>query len=154
AIATLAIGIGANTAIFSAVDTLLLTPLPFRAPDRLMNVSLTIPASAAGQAQANVVWSYPKAEVFRENQHVFSDLTAWFNTQSTIRIRDDAQRVAGEFVDLHYFTTLGVTPAIGRGFLPTENRVDGAAVAVISDELWRSAFNADPSVLGKQMGVD
>lgn len=154
AIATLAIGIGANTAIFSAVNTLLLTPLPFRSPDRLMSVSLTIPPTAIGRAQADIVWSYPKVEAFRESQHVFSDLTAWFATQSTLRIGDDALRVTGEFVDQHYFATLGITPAIGRGFLSTENRPDGAAVAVISDELWHSAFNGDRAILGKQMGVD
>jgi len=153
-IATLAIGIGANTAIFSAVDTLLLAPLPFRAPERLMDVTLTIPPGAGGREIPGMVWSYPKVEVFRANQSVFADMTAWFSTQSTVRVGDDALRLAGEFVDQHYFTTLGVVPALGRGFLPNENRPDAPAVAVISDEMWRSVFNADPSVIGKQIGID
>lgn len=154
AVATLAVGIGANTAIFSAADTLLLTPLPFRAPERLMNISLTVPATSVSSAQGDVVWSYPKVEAFRERQNVFSDLTAWFGVQSTVRIGDDTQRIFGEFVDAHYFSTLGVSPALGRALLPTENRVDGPAVAVISDDMWRTTFNADPSVIGEQIGVD
>ena len=153
-VATLAIGIGANTALFSAAQTLLLAPLPFRAPDELMNLTLTVPVTRNSPAANDVVWSYPKAEAFRESQHVFSDLTAWFGVQSTLRIDDDAERVSGEFVDQHYFATLGISPALGRAMLPTENRVDGPAVVVISDELWRSRFNADPGVLGKPMGVD
>lgn len=154
AVITLAIGIGANTAIFSAVDTLLLTPLPFRAPDRLMNVSLTVPATSVSRADDEVVWSYPKVEAFRESQDAFSDLTSWFGVQSTLRIGDDALRITGEFIDAHYFATLGVSPALGRALLPTENRVDGPPVVVISDELWRTAFNADPSVIGRHIGVD
>ncbi|HEV8449247.1 MAG TPA: ABC transporter permease [Gemmatimonadaceae bacterium] len=154
AVATLAIGIGANTAIFSAVDTLLLTPLPFKAPDRLMNVALTVPATSASRARDDLVWSYPKVEAFRESQNVFSDLTAWFSTQNTVRVGDDALRLSGEFVDSHYFATLGIVPALGRAMLPTENRVGGPAVVVISDELWRAGFNADPSVIGKRIDVD
>jgi predicted permease len=154
AVVTLAIGIGANTAIFSAVDTLLLTPLPFKAPDRLMSIALTVPATPATRARDDLVWSYPKVEAFRESQNVFSDLTAWFSTQHTVRVRDDAMRLTGEFVDSHYFPTLGVVPALGRAMLPTENTVGGPAVVVISDDLWRFAFNADPSVIGKQIDVD
>ena len=154
AVATLAIGIGANTAIFSAVDTLLLTPLPFRAPDRLMSVSLTVPATAESRARDDLIWSYPKIEAFRESQTVFSDLTAWFGIQYTVRVGDDALRIYGEFVDSHYFPTLGVVPALGRAMSPGENRIGGPPVAVISDEFWHSTFNADPSVIGKTLNVD
>ena len=153
-IATLAIGIGANTALFSAVNTLLLAPLPFRAPDQLMNVTLTVPPTSTSPGQPDMVWSYPKVEALRESQNVFTDLTAWFSVQSTLRIDDDALRVSGEFIDQHYFTTLGVAPSLGRALLPAENRVDGPAVVIISDDLWRSTFNADPSVIGKRIGVD
>jgi len=154
AIATLGIGIGANTAIFSAVDTLMLAPLPFRSPERLMNLALTVPATSESRARDDIVWSYPKAEAFRESQNVFSDLTAWFGTQSTMRIGDDALRLSGEFIDSHYFPTLGVVPALGRAMLPTENQAGGPAVVVISDELWRSAFNADPSAIGRKVDID
>ena len=153
-IATLAIGIGANTAIFSAVDTLLLSPLPFRAPERLMNVALTIPATPDTRAQDDVLWSYPRLEVFREGQDAFSNLTAWFYTQYTVRLGDEALRLWGEFVDSRYFATLGITPALGRTIHPEENRPGGPAVAVLSDELWRSSFNADSSALGQVLRVD
>ncbi len=153
-VATLAIGIGANTAIFSAVDTLLLAPLPFRAPDRLVSLSLTVPATAGSRARDDLVWSYPKIEAFRESQNVFSDLTAWFGIQYTVRVGDDALRIFGEFIDSRYFPTLGVVPALGRAMSPTEGRLGGSPVAVISDEFWHSTFNADPSVVGKPLSVD
>jgi predicted permease len=153
-VTTLAIGIGANTAIFSALDTLLLTPLPFRAPDRLMSLSRTLPATAGGRAREGLIWSYPEIEAFRESQTAFSDLTAWFGVQSTLRVGDDALRVSGEFTDSHYFPTLGIAPALGRVMLPTENTVGGPPVVVISDDLWRTAFNADPSIVGKPLGID
>ena len=153
-VATLAIGIGANAALFSALDTLLLAPLPFRSPEQLMNLTLTLPATSTSSAQDDVVWSYPKVEAFRESQKAFSALTAWIAVQSTLRIGDDAQRIEGEFVDQYYFPTLGIVPERGRAMLPTENRVDGPPVIVISDDLWRSRFNADPNVIGTAVGVD
>jgi predicted permease len=153
-VATLAIGIGANTAIFSAVDTLLLSPLPFRSPERLMNVALTVPATAETRARDDITWSYPKLEAFRERQDAFRSLTAWFAAQYTVRVGDDAVRTWGEFVDTQYFPTLGIVPAIGRAMTPDENRPGGPAVAVISDELWRSTFSADPSVVGQVLDVD
>ena len=154
AVITLAIGIGANTAIFSAVDTLLLAPLPFKSPERLMSLSLTVPATSFSRASDDLNWSYPKVEAFRESQHVFSDVTAWFGSLYTIRASDEALRVSGEFVDAQYFPTLGIVPALGRAMLPSENRPGGAAVVVISDDLWRSMFNADPAVLGKRLDID
>ena len=153
-VTTLAIGIGANTALFSAVETLLLSPLPFHEPQRLMNVALTIPPTATGGGTHDMVWSHPKIEAFREGQSVFGDLTAWVDVQSTLRIDDDALRLSGEFVDQYYFRTLGIAPARGRAMLPTENRVDGPPVVVISDDLWRSAFNADPGIIGRTVGID
>jgi putative ABC transport system permease protein len=154
AVATLAIGIGANTAIFSAVDTLLLTPLPFRAPDRLMSVSLTMPATTDSRARDDLVWSYPKIEAFRASQNVFSELTAWFGIQYTVHVGDDALRIFGEFVDARYFPTLGVVPTLGRAMSSNEDRLGGSPVAVISDDFWHSTFNADPSVVGKPLNVD
>ena len=71
-----------------------------------------------------------------------------------MRVGDDALRIYGEFVDSHYFPTLGVVPALGRAMSPGENRVGGPPVAVISDEFWHSTFNADPSVIGKPLDVD
>jgi predicted permease len=154
AVSTLAIGIGANTAIFSAVDTLLLRPLPFKEPDRLMNVALSVPPSPRGPGREDLVWSYPKIETFRAAQNVFSDLTAWFSMQFTVRVDDEAERISGEFIDSRYFSTLGITPVLGRAMLRAEDRVGGPRVVVISDALWRGMFNADASVLGQSLDVD
>ena len=88
------------------------------------------------RARDDLVWSYPKFEVFRESQTVFSDLTAWFGIAVHGARRRRRAADHGEFVDSHYFPTLGVSPALGRAFLPAEDRVGGPPVAVISDELW------------------
>jgi hypothetical protein len=154
AVATLALGIGLNTAIFSAVDTLILTPLPFRAPRTPHEHFAHGPATAEGRGRADLIWSFPKTEALRASQSVFSDLTAWSGVMSTVRVGDDALRLTGEFIDQHYFRTLGVAPSRGRFMLPTETASDGPPVMVISDVLWRSTFNADPSVIGRQLGVD
>jgi predicted permease len=154
AVVTLAIGIGANTAIFSAVDTLLLRPLPFHEPDRLMSVAMTVSATPKSRARDDVVWSYPKFAAFRASQTVFGSVTAWFGTQTTVRVGDEAERNVGEFIDAEYFPMLGVTPALGRALLRSEDHVGGPFVAVISDEMWKLRFNADPAVLGKPLDVD
>jgi predicted permease len=154
AVSTLAIGIGANTAIFSAVDTLLLQPLPFKEPDRLMNVALSVASSPRGPGREDLVWSYPKVEAFRTAQSVFSNVTAWFSMQFTVRVDDEAERISGEFIDSRYFPTLGITPVVGRTMLGSEDRIGGPRVVVISDVLWRGMFNANPSVLGEPLDVD
>jgi putative ABC transport system permease protein len=154
AVSTLAIGIGANTAIFSAIDTLLLRPLPFREPDRLMNIALSVPTTSRGPGRDDLVWSYPKIEAFRAAQNVFGDLTAWFGMQFTVRVGDEAERISGEFIDSRYFPTLGIAPVLGRAMLRSEDHLGGPRVVVISDALWRGIFNADPSVLGRALDID
>ena len=156
AIVTLAIGIGANTAMFSAIDALLLRPLPFREPSRLMAVSLTgTPVGRGGVARDDLVWSYLKFQVFRDAQTVFSDLALWRESMFTVRSTGDALRVHGEFVDSHYFPTLGAQAALGRGFTPDDDRqLGGSHLVILSQELWRAAFNGETSALGKILDVD
>ncbi len=155
AVLTLAIGIGANTAIFSAVDALVLRPLPFPHPERLLSLSLTARRIADGKERMDIVWSYPKFAGFRDAQHVFSSASVWTESQFTLRSGDDAVRVAGEYVDSRYLTTLDVTPAMGRNFRADEDQLgNGVRVAIISDKLWKSIFNADPSIIGRSFDVD
>jgi putative ABC transport system permease protein len=154
AVLTLAIGIGANTAIFSAVNALLLRPLPYPEPDRLMKVSLTSPASAHGPADADRVWSYPKFAVFRDAQTVFEDLSLWTDYQLTATTEGEAERVRLEFVGARYLPILGVRPARGRNFLPEEDQHGGGPkVIILGDAFWQRRFSADPAVLGRTLSV-
>ena len=155
AVLTLALGIGANTAIFSAVDALLLRPLPFPEPGRLMSVSLTVPRRGNFPPRDDIVWSLPKFQTFRGMQRVFRSTTLWFSEPFTIRSGDQTLRDAGEYTDDGYLTTLGVRPALGRNFAAGEtDHWRAAAVALISDALWQRLYNADKGVLGKIVTVN
>jgi hypothetical protein len=154
AVLTLAVGIGANTAIFSAVDALLLRPLPFPEPERLMIVNITAPERNGRPASEEISWSYPKFETLRDIQTIYSNLTAFLTTQFTVRIDDDAVREFGQFIDSRYLPTLGLTPALGRNFLPQEDYLGGPRIALVSDAFWHRMLNADPNVLGRTIGID
>jgi predicted permease len=154
AVLTLAVGIGLNTAIFSAVNALLLRPLPLPEPERLMLLSITAPPYGANPERSNIAWSYPKFTALRDAQTSFSDVTAWLSTQFTVRVGDDAERESGEFIDSRYFPTLGLTPALGRNFLAEEDYLGGPRIALVSHAMWERVFNADSAVLGRTMSVD
>ena len=157
AVLTLAIGIGANAAIYSAVDAMLLRPLPFAEPTRLMKVSLNPPAEAGRTAPDAFPWSYPKFAAFRAlgARDVFSDLTLYQGTQFTLGDADEPERVEGEWVDARYLPTLGLRPALGRNFSAEEDRDPaGPRVALLSDALWRRRYAADPAVVGRTVRLD
>ena len=153
---TLAIGIGANTAIFSAVDAMLLRPLPFREPERLMQVSLTVPARNGNPPRDDAPWSYPKFTAFRAAQTAYSDVSVSSDNQSTLRASGgDAERTFGDAVDSHYLPTLGIPLALGRNFLPEEDsHPGGPRVVILGDGVWRRLYNADPAVLGRSLDID
>ncbi|MEO7040514.1 MAG: ABC transporter permease [Gemmatimonadaceae bacterium] len=155
AVLTLAIGIGANTAIFSAVNALLLRPLPFPHPERLMTVSLTVPARGEELANTDMVWSYPKFTTFRETQNLFSDVALYAEDENTIGSSGDIERLRTETAGARYLPTLNVRPALGRNFAADEDlHPDAPRVALLSDELWQRKYNADPKVLGKTIDVE
>jgi predicted permease len=155
AVLTLAIGIGATTAIFSAVNALLLKPLPFKNPEQLMSVSLVTAGGRLRPARDDMVWSYPKFVVFRDAQQVFSDLSLYSAFQFNISGGDEAERVRGEWTDSRYFPTLGVTIAQGRNFGADEDLHPGAPrIVIISDALWQRRFNADRGIVGKSITID
>ncbi|MFN2563575.1 MAG: ABC transporter permease [Gemmatimonadaceae bacterium] len=154
AVLTLAVGIGANAAIFSVVDAALLRPLPFREPDRLMTASLRMPVQY-GPRVIDMTWSYPKSRTFREVQRAFADLSLHRAEALTVGGADGAERVQGEIVEASYFRILGVDAAHGRLFADEEDTpAGGAPVALISDAYWRRRFSAELGVLGSRIDVN
>ena len=153
AILTLAIGIGATTAIFSVVNATLLRPLPFREPDQLMSVLLRMPVDA-GSRTIDMVWSYPKYESLRTTQRVFDDVALHLTEALTVGGADGAERIIGELVSARYFQLLGVRVARGRFFLDEEDTpAGGARTVVIGDGLWRTRFGAAPDAIGGRMEI-
>jgi len=153
-VVTLAVGIGANTAIYSVVDATLLRPLPFRDPDRLMAVFLMEPSGTNG-GPSRIAWSYPKYESFRGNQQVFED-TALYRTLSMNLTGDgEPERLQVEEVSAAYFPLLGAEAQLGRTFLPAEDAIpEQSLVTVLSDGLWQRRFGADPSIIGRTVNLD
>jgi putative ABC transport system permease protein len=143
ALITLALGIGANTAIFSVVHQVLLSPPPFAEPERLYIASRTIPGfDEVGP------WSYPDFELLRERTRT-ADVAAFRDLGVALTGgAGEPERVNVEMVSPNYFTLVGVPVAHGRGFATSDGAASAPAVAVLSDALWRSRFGAAPAVLG------
>lgn len=155
AIATLslALGIGANSAIFSLADALLLRPLPVHQPSSLLAVS-TDPASESG-AYGGV--SYPDYRDFRDKTHSFQGLAAFelSNVSVAKSANDSAHLRAALMVSDNFFQVLGVEPTLGRGFLAEEGAVSGRnPVAVLGYDFWRSAFSSDPAIVGRNIRIN
>jgi predicted permease len=155
AILTLALGIGANVAIFSLVSAVLFKPLPFAEPDRLMSVHLLKPERNDPGVLGRVVWSYPKYELFRKNQQVFDSIAMFTSSEWNLTGTTSAERVPGESIESSYLATLGVSPRLGRDFTRDETRAPGSApIALLADGLWRRRFNGDPNVIGRAIGLN
>jgi len=154
AILSLALGIGANTAIFSLINTLMLRPLPVRNPGELVQFLSQYPDPAEPPSNS-YAWKY--YERFRDETHAFSDLIGVSPARFHLRADGiDANAVDGEYVVGNYFTMLGLTPAIGRLLGPEDDTLGSAsaAVAVLSWASWTNRFHGDPSVVGKRLVVD
>jgi predicted permease len=154
AVLTLALGIGADTAIFSAVRTMLLRPLPFREPERLMKVTLASPAQYGEPANDDRPWSYPKSVVFREAARpLFSEIALYDGDEHTVTGGgEEAERVPAEQIDAHYLSVLGVRPALGRGFVAEEDaHPDGPRLVLLGDGFWKRRFGGDAGALGKSL---
>lgn len=150
ALLTLALGIGANVAIFSAINTLFFRPLSFQEPARLVRVWGAF--ADRGLDQANL--SYPRFEYFRDQMSVFTDLSAQSFTGFTITGQGDPRQEQAARVSANFFTTLGVTPQVGRAFLPEEDRPGGANVVLITDGYWQQHYNRDPGIIGRGLTLD
>ncbi len=149
AIVTLALGIGATTAIYSVVDATMLKPLPYGAPERLMDVSLTI--TNKGEAERPMVWSYPKFETMRGMQRSFEQLAGYATADVNLTGSGEAERVRVETVSGSYFPLLRARAARGRLLQPSDDEATSAAVTVLSHSLWMRRFGGDSSVLGREI---
>jgi putative ABC transport system permease protein len=147
----LALGIGANTAIFSVVNAVLLRPLPFANPEQLMNLWET--DSTRGYVRGAA--SYPNFVDWREQNHVFERLASYHDNDFIMTGRGDSTRLRGAVVNADLFPLLGVAPVIGRGFLPDEDKPgDSGRVVVLSQGLFQKRFNSDPNVVNQSMVLD
>ncbi len=150
AVLTLALGIGANSAIFSIVNGVLLQPLPLNAPQQLVQVfeSKEFPAGFTGSASAGNVRDW------REQNTVFENLAAYQYKNFALQDKESPERVAGVAVSANYFRTLGAQPLFGRTFLKGEDVSDAGETVVLSEHLWRARFAGDRSIVGRRVSLD
>jgi len=147
AILTLALGIGANSAIFSVVDTVLLRPLPFKDPERIVMAWSRYVNDNEGRG----VHSFPDYEDLRDQSQSFSGMAAYTRTAGTLAQAEDAQALEGVAITPEIFDVLGVPPLLGRGFNQEEAKDQGARVVVLTYPLWQRAFGGDQKILGQQV---
>ena len=149
AIITLALGIGANTAIFSVVNGVLLKPLPYRDPKQLVMVWQTIPGSD------RPLVSYPNYLDWRERQRAFEDIAVYNPFPGfTMTGQGDAQDINGSLVSGNYFQLLGMHAALGRLIAPRDDSLGAPRVAVLRNGFFQSRFAGDPSVIGRTLLLD
>jgi predicted permease len=148
ALMALAIGIGANTAIFSVVNGVLLRPLPYAEPGRLMLVY----ERSREFSQMSV--SYPNFLDWRRENHSFTDMAAYRGDDFNFTGSGQPEHLGGEFVSASLLPVLGVNPLLGRNFLPQEDQQGASGVVMLTYGLWKSRFGADPNILGKTMTLN
>jgi putative ABC transport system permease protein len=150
AVVALALGIGANTAIFSLVEAVFLQPLPYEDPQRLVQINSSAPEQGIDQAGL----SWPRLEVLRERQRVFSDIgVSIFNAYTVTGLGDPEQAVA-LMVSASFFPLLGVEPALGRTFTDEEEKPGGPPVVILANGFWRSHLGGQPDAVGKTLTLD
>jgi hypothetical protein len=148
AIAALALGIGANTAIFSVINVVLLKPLPYAEPDRLMQLGRSFPGGVGYSI------SVPKYNTWKKND-VFEAMTAYDFAGPGMNIggRDRPEQVKGIHISAEYFRVFGAAPALGRTFTAQEDSPGGPKVAIVSYTLWKDRFAADPGLVGRSIDI-
>ena len=150
AVLTLALGIGANTAIFTVADALLLKPLPYSAPQQLALVY----ATRTDDRTAVGPFSYPRFELLRQRERSFSSFAVFTNDTFNLIGRGEPQQISAARVSWSFFNVLGVRPVLGRAFLPDEGRPEGNRVAVISHEFWMREFGGARDAIGQSLALD
>ena len=148
AMLTLALGIGANTAVFSLVYAVLLRPLPFKDPSSLIVLNETTPKVGT------VSVSYPNFLDWRSQSHAFSQMAAVHSVDFNLGGVDQPENISGDAVSPNFLSMMGVRPILGRDFGASEEKAGTAPVALLSYSLWQSRFGGDSSALGKMITLD
>jgi putative ABC transport system permease protein len=150
AVITLSLGIGATAAIFSVVNAVLLRPLQYSAPDRLVQVWQTFPQSGANQVTVSV----PEYIDYKDQNHVFERMAAFRFQGFTLTGAHEPELIFGNRVSADLFPLLGVAPAMGRTFLPEEDQIGAPRAVILSNGLWRRRFGSDTTLIGKSITLD
>ena len=150
AVITLALGIGANTTIFSVVNAVLLRPLPYQNPEQLALIWGKLPAAVSG----NVGASAPEFADYRDQNLVFSSVAAYTSSSFNLSGVGEPERIVGTLVSASLFPLLDVQPALGRAFLNEEDRPGHDRVVILSHGLWRRRFAGDSAVIGRSVTLD
>jgi len=147
AISALALGIGASTAIFSVVDTVLLKPLAFPEPDRIVTLLTSTPQGGFPGA------SVPKYNTWRRQTQVLEDVSAFDTGGPGLNLSggDHPEQLKGIHVSYEFFHLFGAQTVVGRTFTPDEDRPSAATVIVLSNGLWKRRFGSDPAIVGKNL---
>jgi len=148
AVLTLALGIGANTAIFSVVNGVLLNPLPYPNPEQLVTLHESKPNFATGSV------SYPDFVDWQKENRTFSSMAIQRGSSFILTGLGEAEQVSGLFVSSEFFGQLGVVPVIGRNFAVSEDRVGAAPLVMITEGFWKRKFGSAQDVLGKSLTLD
>ncbi|HXM32231.1 MAG TPA: ABC transporter permease [Chthoniobacterales bacterium] len=150
AVVALALGIGANTVLFSAINTLFLRPLSYPEPEQLVRAWGSFPER--GLDRANVSW--PRYTAWRDQQQSFAEFSAQSFTGFTLTGRGNPENLNGVRVTENFFRALGVQPLFGRVFTPEEDRPGGANVAVLTHTFWQKRFGGDQNILGQSITLN
>jgi predicted permease len=152
AILTLALGIGANTAIFSVVNGVLLRPLAYRQPGRLYLIREVIPQMQ--KFYPSLAADLPDFQIWQKRVHSFEGIAIAESASADLTGGTEPQEIHGVRASANLFDVLGVQPALGRVFLPEEDETGRGHVVILSSEFWKSHFHGDPGILGKSMTLD
>jgi hypothetical protein len=147
---TLGLGIGANTAIFSVINAVLLQPLPYQDAGRLVQIS----ASDLRTQTNGISVSFTKYDLLHNQNQSFESTAAFYPWTFSLVTGQEPEAVFGTRVSLDFFRMLGVTPARGRSFLPEEEQPSGRDVVMVSDSFWHSHFGGDETLLGRVLTLD
>jgi putative ABC transport system permease protein len=150
ALITLALGLGANTAIFTVVDAALLRPLAYKEPERLVHLWETRVAREFSMSEA----SYPNYLDWKSNNNVFADMGGYQRRSISLTGREVAEQLQGARATASFFTTLGVEPLLGRTFTPEEDAQGVAPTAILSYGLWQRRFGGDPDIVGQSLTLN